>query len=269
MITLTQIKLHDMGIPHETRKLHGIAELHEKTFKHYDNTGSAELDARDSLFAFNAFFMITKGHSNARVDLKKLIAFRGFLSIEMKMDDNEARHLLQPIAGAIFQPTDEAIQATHQIFDTPIALCKERYLALSPSKQKIEEYLSVFECQEPDIGIYLDFGHLRTMLAEADLTYFSELLAKHLKTTSHIYTQGFGNSICGIMQGLVYENPGKPLPELRLGKERTKAFVGQVEYQAVDQVLKAGYSIEQAFENREVIRDLISNFFVRNGFLTI
>ncbi|WP_337160054.1 hypothetical protein [Pseudomonas putida] len=127
----------------------------------------------------------------------------------------------------------------------------------------------MFECQDPSIGIHVDFGQLRALLGEADISYFSELLAKHLKTTPHFYAQGFGNCICGIMQGLVYENSGKPLPELRLDKERTKAFVSQVEYQAVDQIMKAGYSIKQAFENREVIRDLISKFFVRNGFLTI
>lgn len=262
MITLTQIKLHD------TSFLHDMGVLNEEAVKQQVGTSGIKMNASDSLYAYNAFLSITK-QRKASATSEELRAFRGFLSVEMKMDRNETRHLLLPIAATQFPPISEASKVTDQICDEPVAQCEEAYVALSPCKQRIEEYQSMFECQEPNIGIHVDFGGLRTLLGEADITYFSELLAKHLKTVSHVYAQGFGNCICGSMQGLVYENPGKPLPELRLDKKRTKAFVRQVEYQAVDQVLKAGYSIEQALENREVIRDLISKFFVHNGFLEI
>lgn len=262
MITLTQIKLHDR----DTLQQMGV--LNEATIKQPFNASSVKEDAFDGLHAYHAFLIITK-QRRASATLEELKAFRGFLSVEMGLDGSEAKHLLRPIAVALRPSSGEANNATDQIFDEPAARCAEAYIALSPSKQRVEEYQSMFECQDPNIGIHVDFGELRALLGEADITYFSELLAKHLKTISHVYAQGFGNCICGTMQGLVYENPGKPLPELRLDKARTKDFVRRVEYQAVDQVLKAGYSIEQAFENREVIRDLISKFFVANGFLKV
>ncbi|NQD77564.1 hypothetical protein LOY42_13785 [Pseudomonas sp. B21-023] len=262
MITLTQIKLHDAGIPH------GMSALNEKAVKQPFYACRLQVDASDSLYIFNAFLVITKKRSTARTDLTQLRAFRGFLSIEMAMNDDDARYIVRPIAEALFSSVDEASKATDQIIDSPIARCKQEYLALSPSKRKVEEYQSVFECQDHGIGICVDFGRLRALLGEADLTYFSQLLARHLKTTSHVYAQGFGNSICGIMQGLVYENPGKPLPELRLDKQSTNTFIKHVEYQAIDQVMKAGYTLVQAFENREVIRDLISKFFISNVFLS-
>jgi hypothetical protein len=143
-------------------------------------------------------------------------------------------------------------------------LVEEIYKRSGTTKSEIE--LEAFKSGKYDAT--LDLLERRLPGQRVKVSYFSELLAKHLRTTSHVYAQGFGSCICGTMQGLVYENPGKPLPELRLDKERTKALVRQVEHQAVDQVLKAGYSIEQAFENREVVRDLISKFFITNGFLS-
>lgn len=263
MITLTQIKLRDRGT------LRRLGTLNEDTFKHKVDDGCGRVGLWDSLYAFNAFLLITKEPITAFTSWKELRSFRGFLSVEMNVEDNEAWHFLRTITVILFRSGDEANKAADQVCEVPVAHCKEAYVALSPCKRTIEEYQSMFECQDPNIGIYVDFGNLRAMLGEPDINYFSERLAKHLKTTSQVYAQGFGNCICGIMQGLVYENLGTPLPELRLDKERTKAFIRQVEHQAVDQVLKAGYSIEQAFENREVIRDLISKFFVRNGFLAI
>ncbi|RAM70281.1 hypothetical protein GT37_11335 [Pseudomonas putida] len=262
MITLTQIKLHDRGT------LRRLGVLNEETIKHKVDAACAQVDIWGSLYVFNAFLSITKEPITAFTSWKDLKAFRGFLSVEMNVDDNEAWHFVRPIIAALFPSVDEASKAADQLCDEPVTHCKEAYVALSPCKRTIEEYQSMFECQDPNIGINVDFGNLRAMLGEPDINYFSELLAKHLKTITHVYAEGFGGCICGIMQGLAYENPGKALPELRLDKERTKAFVRQVEYQAVDQVLKAGYSIEQAFENREVIRDLISKFFITNGFLS-
>ncbi|VVN14943.1 hypothetical protein PS623_03987 [Pseudomonas fluorescens] len=238
MITLTQIKLHDRGT------LRRLGVLNEDTVKHKVNYGSGRVDSWGSLYAFNAFLLITKEPITVFTSWKELKAFRGFLSVEMNVEDNEAWHFLRTITVILFRSGDEANKAADQVCDVPVAHCKEAYVALSPCKRTVEEYQSMFECQDPNIGIYVDFENLRAMLGEPDVSYFSELLAKHLKITSHLYAQGLGNCICGIIQGLVYENLGKPLPELRLDKERTKAFVRQVEHQAVDQVLKAGYSIE-------------------------
>lgn len=126
-----------------------------------------------------------------------------------------------------------------------------------------------FKCADAEKLITLYFGTLNHFLCKEDFTYFIRLLALYLCNKTHDIGIGEGNAICGLMQGLVAEHPKTRLAELQLDKEHSKSFIRLAEYESVNQALKAGYSMPMAFENRGIIRDLLSDFFVANGFLKL
>ncbi|MNN36997.1 hypothetical protein D3C81_1509180 [compost metagenome] len=69
------------------------------------------------------------------------------------------------------------------------------------------------------------------------------------------------------MQGLVAKNPNTKLIDLHLGENDSKKFIRLAKHVSIDQVLKSGYPVEQAWQNWDIVRELISRFFVVNGFL--
>lgn len=260
MITFRQIKLRGMGMLNEESMIQLAAS--------YIDAMNLGVDALGGLYAYDAFLVITSRDDINPTNYEELMAFKGFLNAELKLDGDDLLKYLWPILEALHSDNavtkEDILCLTHE----PVGPCREQYLSLSPSLTEIEHYQSLFQSKDLNKPIFIDFGDIRSSLNEADITFFIELLAAYLVQKNYDEGQPLGSAICGLMKGLVTRNPGIRLSELRLDEESSESFIRCAEYTAVDQALKAGYSTPMAFANRGIIRDLISEFFVTNGFIT-
>lgn len=259
MITFTQIKLRGMRMLNE--------ESIKRLAASYIDAGDLGIDVLNSFYAYDAFLVITGMKDINPASAEKLMAFEGFLNVEMNLNEYELITAARPVYDVLCTIGKITKEDISRILNESLPHCNEEYLSLNPSAQEIETYRSLFACREPNKAVYIDFGRLRSMLSEADMNHFSQLLEKHLANASHEEGQTCGNVICGLMQGLVAENPNTKLVDLHLGENDSKKFIRLAKHVSIDQVLKSGYPVEQAWQNWGIVRELISRFFVVNGFL--
>lgn len=259
MITFTQIKLRGMGMLNE--------ESIKQLTKIYIDAGDLRDGVLHSFYAYDAFLVTTGKNDINPANAEELMAFQGFLNVEMKLNKDELIKAARPIYDALCTNHIITEKDIFRILNEPVLRCNEEYLSRNPSAQQIEIYQSLFTCKDPDKAIYVDFGRLRSMLSETDIIHFSQLLTTYLSNTTHEEGQASGSVICGLMQGLVAENPNTKLSDLCLGENDSKKFIRSTKNASIHQALNVGFSVEQAWQNWNIVRELITKFFVANGFL--
>lgn len=259
MITFTQIKLRGMCMLNE--------ESIKRLAKVYIDAGDLGVNVLNSFYAYDAFLVITDMDDINPANAEELMAFEGFLNVEMNLNGEELIIAAWPIYDVLCTRHIITVEELARILNEPVSRCNEEYLSRNPSIQEIEIYQSLFTCGEPNKAVYVDFGKLRSMLSETDMSNFSQLLTTYLANTTHEEGQACGSVICGLMQGLVAEYPNTKLVDLCLGENDSMKFIRYVKYESMNQTLGAGYSVAQAWQNWGTVRELITKFFVANGFL--
>lgn len=262
MITFTQIWLHNLTEHNERSD--------GENFPKFLNDGSPIDIRRRGLAAFRAYLGIMRITDENNINYDELMAFRGFLNVTMQLEETEVANVLRAVCAEQASNVSIDAQSAAKILAESQYECGLLYLLFrDPTQLEIARYESLFECAEAEKAINLDFGTLRSILNEEGFTYFSRLLAAYLSKLPQEDGTREGNAICGLMQGLVTYYPNAKLSQLHLDEANSAKFIGIAEHEAVEQMMRAGYSVPLAFENRNIIRHLLISFFVANGFLSI
>ncbi|MBF8644670.1 hypothetical protein [Pseudomonas pudica] len=262
MITFTQIWLHNLT-EHDERS-------EGENFPKFLNDGSPIDIRRRGLAAFRTYLGVMRITDENNINYDELMAFRGFLNVTMQLEKTEVANVLRAVCAEQASNVAIDVQSAAKIIEESQYECNMIYLLFrDPTQLEIRRYESLFECTEANKVIRLDFGALRNTLNEEDFSYFSQLLAAYLSKLPQDEGTQEGNAICGLMQGLVTRHPNVKLSQLHLDENSSASFMRYAEYEAVEQAIRAGYSEPLAFENRNIVRHLLINFFAYNSFLII
>lgn len=261
MITFTQIWLCNLIEPDENKDKNSYP-------KFLSDDSPIDINRR-SLAAYRAYLGIIDMTDESARAYCNLWGFKGFLSVTMQLEGAELSKVLCAVCSEKLSSKSIDSPSASEILCKPQSECNIYYSLHDPSEQEIARYQSLFECAEPDKVIRLDFGELLRILSEEDLTYFIQLLAVYLSKMPYAAGTGEGNAICGLMQGLVTRHPHTKLSELQLDEDSSARFISLAESEAIDHRFCIGYSIPPAFWRLDIILDLLSNFFVANGFLRV
>jgi len=264
MITLEQINLRN-SFRHTGAKRQGFLNLCGNP------TAEQEVELINSYAVHVAFLKVAFGANKPLTPCKHstLLAFKGFLHLEMGLNTEEAVKILSSVLTVYKSLGALTAENITRVLKEPQPNCDEQYLLCEPSMHEIEIYNSHFGCNDPDKAIVVDLSDLKPLLSVADMTEFRVLLANHLKRKSQSLGKVEAVVICAFMAALLNQRPGGNLSDLHLTAKETRNFLLSTKCASIDSWLRAGQELDIAWQEWGAAEDVIYAFFEPNGFIAL
>jgi len=266
MITLKQIKL---------RNLHKYTEADRRKFLEICGDPGAEQEAvlHDAFSMYGAFITVifSSRPTDPSVVYKPsmLIAFKGFLNIEMGLSIAHATETLRSVCS-LFSAwgllTDDDIA---RALSEPQPICDKKYLSCDPSAKEIDIFNCLFRCNDPEKAVFVDLRELSSLMRATDITHFKGLLASYLNDKVHSQGEVDATVICSFMAGLLNLHPSVSLSDLHLSAKETREFVLSAKCASINEWLRAGHALESAWQSWGAAENVIYAFFEPNGFIAL
>ncbi|MNJ15421.1 hypothetical protein [Pseudomonas sp. DG56-2] len=266
MITLEQIKLRGSDKMTEAKR--------REILKMFDNLGAdQETDMLNDFAVYGAFITVAL-NPNATDPLaickpSALIAFKGFLNLEMEFSTEDATRTLRSVCNLFSAWGMLTSDEVTCVLDEPQPNCDNQYLLCNPSAHEICIFSSLFRCGEPDKAVLVNLREVNSLMNTADTPHFKALLANYLNDKNHSQGEIEATVICDFMTGLLSERPGVRLRDLHLNAKETREFVLSAKCASIDNLLRAGYALETAWQYWDPAEDIIYAFFEPHGFIAL
>lgn len=261
MVTLGQIQLRGFCTidPSWVRVL---LESYAASGKNYD-----QWSMRQTLELCDAYLTVTECTPTI-LFLHDFIAFRGFINAEMGLSEENTKDIASRLCEILICANVSDVQAS-LVVGEPQIICNEKYLACKPSKSQLLTYQSLFSTKEPDCPLYVDFASLGSTLSNSSLQCLSGVLSRYFAPLSFEQAATDAGLIIGLVQGMLYENPGIDFDDINYSANESTNFIGVARTTAEWQMHNSGYFREDVAENWKYVSAVILNFFVANNFLRL
>lgn len=258
MVTLGQIQLRE------------FCTLNPDSFREflgpYAGSGKQNDQWRQTLSLYDAYLTVTGFDPTTRF-LDDVIAFRGFMNAEMEFPEEATKDFASQLCEVFIRANALSEAEVSLILGEAQLQCNEIYLAREPSKPQLLIYQSLFSTKEPGRPAYVDFASLGSALSDSSLQFLSSLLSRYLASLTYEQAAIDTGLIIGLVQGLLYQNPGIDFGDIHLPAKSSTEFISVARAHAEWQMHGAGFFREDVVENWKYVSTVILNFFAANKIL--